>query len=197
MNDAQIAPESPYSGPRQAGIKVIVYKEIKPGDLRKFQAESNDSPTGGGARDLRFRPHERFDPIFAQLLPTVKVQRGKNVRVGPVGWYDDIKPARLEAEYWSPTQARPGEGRWAKVHNFAPFQKELPDGEGRLVILLIQDSNDDVWLRIETESELRSPSWDQKVIRAIFECIDSQTRGNRSAQGYIDFVRGKRFCHAG
>ena len=32
----------------------ILYREITEGDLRKVLAKSNDSDTGGGARDLRF-----------------------------------------------------------------------------------------------------------------------------------------------
>lgn len=197
MSDAQIASEAAYSGPAQAGIKIIVYKEIKPGDLRKFRAVSNDAPTGGGARDLRFRPHERFDPIFVRLLPGVQTARGKSVRVGTIKWHDGGRVVSHDAEYWPPTNARPGEGRWARVHTFAPFRQEMPEDEGRLVILLIQDSNDDVWLRIETETELKSPTWNQAVVGTIFGCIDSQSHEGRSAQGYIDFVRGKRFCHAG
>lgn len=197
MSKTSVPAEVTYRGPAQAGIKIIIYKEIKPGDLRKFRAESNDATTGGGARDLRFRPHERFDPIFERMFPDTVTERRKSVRVGTVHWHDGKHQQRREAKYWPPTEARPGEGRWAKVHLFPPFQAEMPDDQGRLVILLIQNSKDEVWLRIETEMELRSPDWDQRVVNAIFECIDSQPREDRSAQGYIDFTRGKRFCHAG
>jgi len=52
-----------------AGVKRIVYKEIVEGDFRKFKAESNDADTGGGARDLRFRPHDEFAKVFRELFP--------------------------------------------------------------------------------------------------------------------------------
>ena len=39
-----------------SNVKLIIYKKIVDGDLRKFSATSNDQPSGGGARDLRFSP---------------------------------------------------------------------------------------------------------------------------------------------
>ena len=41
-------------------VKLVVYKKIVDGDLRKFSATSNDTQTGGGARDLRFSPAAEF-----------------------------------------------------------------------------------------------------------------------------------------
>ena len=34
----------------------VLFRTIDEGDLRKMDAVSNDAPTGGGARDLRFSP---------------------------------------------------------------------------------------------------------------------------------------------
>jgi hypothetical protein len=56
-------------GVKPTGIKRIVYYEIVEGDFRKFQAVSNDAPTGGGARDLRFRQYEKFLEVLKRLFP--------------------------------------------------------------------------------------------------------------------------------
>ena len=43
-----------------SNVKLVIYKKIVDGDLRKFSATSNDQPSGGGARDLRFSPAKDF-----------------------------------------------------------------------------------------------------------------------------------------
>lgn len=46
-------------------IAEILFHEIADGDVRKFNAESNDADTGGGARDLRFSL--RFEAVLDRL----------------------------------------------------------------------------------------------------------------------------------
>lgn len=192
------------TGVKQAGIKLIVYKETKLGDLRKFQARSNDSDTGGGARDLRFRPDSSFGPVFRRLFPRTEQRKTTrhgqrvdiDVFVGRVNWMQGDKRTSREAEYWPETPSRPQEGRWSRVYEFWPFQQTIREDEGHIVTLLVQDDNDDVWLYICTEDELRDESWNQAVIDIIFDCIGSKRRESQSAAGYIDFARGRRFCNA-
>ena len=60
-------------------VILVVFKQLVEGDLRKFKAESNDADTGGGARDLRFRPYDRFDGAFERLFPVEElVPRRRN-----------------------------------------------------------------------------------------------------------------------
>lgn len=47
----------------------VVWKELHADDYDKFITQSNQTPSGGGARDLRWRPHERFDAVFRLLCP--------------------------------------------------------------------------------------------------------------------------------
>ncbi|WP_264802920.1 hypothetical protein, partial [Acetobacter fabarum] len=47
----------------------ILYKEIVAGDLRKILAQSNDSDTGGGARDFRFGSFKTLLPVIRQMFP--------------------------------------------------------------------------------------------------------------------------------
>ena len=51
------------------GVKLVIYKKIVEGDLSKFTATSNVTPSGGGARDLRFSPAKEFFPVFQKLFP--------------------------------------------------------------------------------------------------------------------------------
>ena len=51
-------------------VQRFVYKELKAGDLRKFEAASADSGTGGGARDQRFSPGGTFAPVFSKIFPS-------------------------------------------------------------------------------------------------------------------------------
>lgn len=210
------------TGVRQAGIKLIVYRETKPGDLRKFRATANDASSGGGARDLRYRPEGRlsheppgFWPVFERLftgretrttsrlkpgLPRAKGNYERvinDVLVGPVKWVEGDSVRSRQAVIWPKTDAKArNELRWATVYQFWPFQQSIPENEGHIITLLVQDNNDDVWLRVETEKELRSGRWNRSVVDLIFACIDAKTEEDHAAAGYIDFVRGKRFCNA-
>jgi hypothetical protein len=197
--------EVSYTGGAPGGIKIIAFKEVKPGDLRKFLAQSNDADTGGGARDLRFRPHDKFAPIFARMFPDVEQgtgRRGKQTvqvdfQVGRVHYPVNGKAVSQRAEYWPPTDARPGEGRWAKVYAYAPFKAAIPEDEGRIIVLLVQNTSNEVWLYIRTEQDIRSGGWHQAVVDAIFNCVDAKRDERRSSQGYIDFERSVRYCNAG
>ena len=54
-------------------VRLVIYKRIVEGDLSKFTATSNITQSGGGARDLRFRPRS-FSPLSGECLrrtPTV------------------------------------------------------------------------------------------------------------------------------
>lgn len=54
----------------------VIFQVIEDGDRRKFEAVSNDADTGGGARDLRFRPANRFLPVLGRH------QHAPNLRSG-------------------------------------------------------------------------------------------------------------------
>ena len=49
-------------------VKLVIYKKIVEGDLSKFTATSNITPSGGGARDLRFSPATEFFPVFQRMF---------------------------------------------------------------------------------------------------------------------------------
>lgn len=50
-------------------VSRILFKEIVDGDVRKIHADSNDSDTGGGARDFRFGSYSELEHIFHSMFP--------------------------------------------------------------------------------------------------------------------------------
>jgi hypothetical protein len=175
------------------GAKRLFFKEIKPGDLRKLEGQSNDSPTGGGARDLRF-PDEPFRPLFEKYFPTPRaLGDGRTVQQGRVFWRAGGNERSAEVEYWPPTDARQGEGRIARINDLAALRNP-PKGDA-VVLLLIHDDRDRVWPRYVTRQQLASPEFDRRVGAFIVECLD-RPRGHESAYGWIDFEEDANYCHS-
>lgn len=191
-------------GARPAGVKRVVFKEIVDGDLRKFEAQSNDADTGGGARDLRFRPSAEFEPVFRKLFPAVRREPRRRdgrrveeeVLVGEFHWLDNGHHKRAEATYEMPTTARPGEGRVPVVHKYPPFTRELPRNEGRLVALLVQRDDGTVWPEFATEDSLRSGSWHTGISAPILRSLDAKRPASQVARGFIDFDPPREFSDA-
>ncbi len=191
---------------KPAGVARVVFKEIVPGDLRKFKAESNDADTGGGARDLRFRPYDEFAPIFRKLFPNVRretrTREKKKATVevfeGRFYWQDKAgKVQSKEATFEPPTSARPGEGRIPVVYTYPPLNDIPPTNEGRIVVLLVQRTDGHVWPAFATEKSLRSGEWDESVAKAILQCLDTERKGGQAARGYVDFEDMNRsWCDA-
>jgi hypothetical protein len=181
---------------KPAGVKRVVFKEIVEGDFRKFQAESNDADTGGGARDLRFRPYEKFAEVFRKLFPDVRVETRRRDRkptdveilVGRLHWLDESGTAvSREALFEPPTDARPGEGRIPVVHTYPPFNRLPSSKEGRMVVLLVQRDDGTVWPEFATERSLKSGAWNENVAKPILRSLAANRPGNQVARGYIDF----------
>ena len=85
-----------------SNVKLVIYKKIVDGDLRKFSATSNDQPSGGGARDLRFSPAKDFLPVFEKMFPN---QDGRILR-GCFSWADHDA---TDVEIHTPTKSRSNE----------------------------------------------------------------------------------------
>lgn len=179
-------------------VKRIIFREVMAGDLRKFTATAAPSGTGGGARDLRFRPFSKFDGVFARTLPGRQiVERTRE------GSRDDIEiytgtanvvrsnntSSKKQISFEPPTTARPDEGRLARVHD---LNLDVPQNEGRLLILIIQDANDELIMTFFSEKDLASGQWHVAVI-AFFKEVFAQPATNNASQGYIDFEQKTRW----
>lgn len=180
---------------------LFVYKEIVSGDIRKLLAESNDSPSGGGARDLRL-PWKTFRQIMLQIFTKDALGRGgKPIRVADVTYLDeDDKPRRTRLEYWPATNARPTEDRIAKVHASPALGGQLPaTDKGRVFLLLIKFDDGTVRCAYAYEDDLRKQNvWAAEVRSAILGCMASASarNGSRTVQGYYLFSDGTGYCHA-
>lgn len=116
------------SGSRQ--VVRILYKEIVAGDLRKILAQSNDSATGGGARDFRFGSFKTLLPVITHMFPNRAKENRKRDGVveeievfqGEFFWYDaNGMIVRKNSFFEPPTDVRPSEGRIARVHEYDCF----------------------------------------------------------------------------
>lgn len=178
---------------------LFIYKEIVAGDLRKLVAESNDSKTGGGARDLRF-PARGFRQVLERVFTEDGIgQRGRRIRtanftyLGPDGF-----PRTTKLECWPPTRSRPGEDRIARVHASPALGGQIPDTEkGRVFVLFIKYTDGMVRVAYAYEDELRAQGvWADEVRNQILGCVDAAQGNRKTVQGYYDFVSGGRYCHA-
>lgn len=191
--------------PKPAGVKRIIFKQIVEGDLRKFRAESNDAATGGGARDLRFRPHDKFEKAFAKLFPTVRRMTRKragghttvDIYYGRLYWTDASGNQKSsEASYEPPTDARPNEGRIPVVYQYPPLNNLPRTDQGKILLLLIQRDDNTVWPCFATEDSLRSGDWDANVSRPLIRCLDAKRSLHKVAIGFIDFENGTSYSDA-
>ena len=189
--------------PQPVTVKRLVYKEIKEGDRRKFLAQSNDTASGGGARDLRFSPYDKFRDVFAAMFPQQKkvtrkrggIQKSETVLLGEFCWMDNGVARRMQSQFEPPTDARSLEGRIARVHTYPCFADLPGTGDGMVLLLLIQQSDGTVWPRFTTENSLSRPGWDPAVAGAILNCIRAKRRANVAVVGFIDFENGKQYCN--
>jgi hypothetical protein len=180
----------------------IVFKEVVAGDERKFRNDSVDTNTGGGARDLRFRPYEQFGAVFERMFPekrvTIRRRAGTAqktvVLVGKFSWNLTGKVESAEVMFETPTDVRASEGRIPVVYKYPPLQQKLPVGEGRVVVLLIQRKDGSVWPHFASEESLKSGDWEPQVASAILECLRKARGEARVARGFIDFETGEHFC---
>ncbi|MCR6688904.1 hypothetical protein [Cellulomonas sp.] len=202
---------------KPVGVRRLVYKELLSGDYRKLAGTSNDTPTGGGARDLRF-PFAAFDGVFAKLLPGFEVVERKRkgvrqnvkVRSGPV-FVDEVDDegvmvSRSTQMSWeNSTDSRSSEGRIPRVHDSDAAKQllaaglEMRDVDGRrprVFALFVQDDNGELRVHYAYEQDLRAGDWADSVARPILEHLDDlHRRRDQSVVGYIDFLVPLHYAH--
>lgn len=192
-------------------IARVLWKEILPGDRRKFLAQSNNEPqTGGGARDLRFGGGSLIEPVVLAMFPkAVSVTRRRKglpinlTRYEGRFYWKPAGPASSgaissEAAFIEPpTTARPSEWRLTRVHTYGVFQAELPPEapEDRVLLLLIQLNNGEIWPRFTTESSLRTSAWSQKFRTHVLQCLEQPRPSGQAAFGYLELATMTNYCH--
>lgn len=169
-------------------IKIVVYKKIVEGDLKKFFAQSNITKSGGGARDLRFSPASKFFPIFQRMF---RIQNDDGTYRGYFFWADNVP---TEVSIHPPTNSRPNEIRIAKVHECIP-DKHIPLSIGDCILILILDSENKVWPYFITEKSLREDNWHPRIKKCILEGLAAKRSVKSSPMGFIDIENGGNFTN--
>ncbi len=173
----------------------VLFHTIDDGDRLKLEAVSNNSPTGGGARDLRFRPESLFLPFFKKLFPKVVVRKrnGGNIEVynGPVYWDVEGQEKTGTMKVWPATDARADETRIATVSRFG-FQdlvKDDPSG-GRSIFMLFQQKSGIVRVYFTTETSLKNDDWHCTIKKFAREWFSTQ---KKQKSAFLDLEAKERF----
>jgi hypothetical protein len=171
-----------------------VFKAIVAGDRRKFVAQSNDAPTGGGARDLRFSPYDKFALVFERMLPQ-KDEHG--VCRGQFHWEENGQEKVGDAYFHPPTNARPNEGRLANVDKYLPKHSLPPEGQDDVILLILQENDGSVWPYFTTVESLKSDNWQVNLRDKILGCCEAKRPRHVTMSGFVDFETGEEFCNGG
>ncbi|WP_141225671.1 hypothetical protein [Fibrobacter sp. UWB1] len=175
----------PYNG----GIRIVLYKKIVAGDIRKFRAESNDASTGGGARDLRFSPANKFFPILKRMFPNEGV--AGHVYTGELHWR--LTPT-THVTIHAPTESRPNEVRIAKVHECFP-RDVVPNDATDCILILLLDENFEVWAYFTSEHSLRTQGWHQSIKSGVLRGLGARRSSSVTPAGYLDFENGDEYTN--
>lgn len=182
----------------------LVFREVQPGDRRKFVAQSNDSDSGGGARDFRFSPYAKFKQIFELMLSSRVTQTRKNRTSGvseKIELYQDVvhvvkgpnTTIERKIEFWLPTPSRDSEGRLARLHT---YDLDVPsEHEGRIFLLLYQTNDGKLWLNFATQTQLLNNEWTEEVTDLLLGCMCARRREGVAANGFLDLIARNRFCN--
>jgi|SRR5690606_20263900 len=173
----------------------VLMQRIDDGDIRKILAKSNDSPSGGGARDLRFRPETEFLPFFKRMFSDIhtKVRKTKGKQTvieilsGTVIWNHDGSDMSQKVEIWPSTDSRPNECRLAKVNGLKDLIKNSPSG-GRSVLMLFQLSNGTIRLYFTNETSLKNDDWNPKIKEFASDWFESNKKS-----AYLELESKKQY----
>lgn len=168
------------------GVELVVYKKIVAGDFRKFRAESNDTPSGGGARDLRFSPSNEFMALFNRMFTR---QGTTGTLTGQLYW-DDLPPTNVTIH--QPTNARPNEVRIGTVHECFPAQV-IPTNSEDCVLLLVLRSDGRVYPYFTSEHSLQHDRWHPAVKGPILRGLEAKRPANITPMGYVDIENGREW----
>lgn len=168
-----------------SGIKLVVYKRIVGGDLSKFTATSNIAQSGGGARDLRFSPADKFFPAFRRMF----AEDADGILRGHFVW-EDHDPT--EVEIHPPTSSRPNEVRIGRVHECFP-QAVVPSDAADCVLLIVLDDSGLVRPYFTSFRSLQNDNWHPMISGPIIEGVRAKRGAKTTAMGYIDMENGENY----
>lgn len=165
----------------------FVYKRIVAGDIRKLSAESADAGTGGGARDLRFNPAEKFWPVFERMFSAVAT---KKCLGACLIWDGEI----TNTEVYPPTSARPNETRITRVNACCPA-KLIPAENEEFIFILIQ-GEDGVHASFMTKQQVLDNRFSLELESVLIRAIEySET--TKVPIGFVDLENHVQYSSIG
>lgn len=168
----------------------VLCHEMRPADILKIKAESNNANTGGGARDLRFRLE--FAPCLDRFFPDEPVYEGRTpYKISEFEHLGADRMRTVEAVHYAfkPTKSRPKEVRIAQINKLG-FFLDLPDvGEedGMLFMTFIRKSNGLPQAQYLTEKQISHPGSNKIIAAAMYEAIEER-RGNDAVVFSVDLM---------
>ena len=168
-------------------IKLVIYKRIVEGDLSKFTATSNITPSGGGARDLRFSPAAEFFPMFQRMFPA----DADGILRGQFFWPDH---APTEVEIHPPTNSRPNEIRIGRIHECFP-QEVIPEDSTDCVLLIVLNDSGEVYPHFTSIESLRHQGWHPAVKNPIIAGLTAHRSARTTAMGYVDIENERSYTN--
>lgn len=169
-------------------VKIVVYKRIVEGDLSKFTATSNVSQSGGGARDLRFSPAEKFLPIFERIFTT---SDNTGVLSGYFSW---ANRENTEVFVHPPTTSRPNEVRIGCIHECFPADV-IPTSAEDCVLLIVLDKNGNIWPYFTSQQSLQQDDWHPAIKTPVLNGLNAGRSAKTTAMGYIDVENGENYTN--
>lgn len=135
--------------------RLIIYKEVLPGDIEKINQHSNLTPSGGGARDFRFNPPKLFIPVFLKMFPKT-IEDGTQEAI--FHWADhppnktciDIRMDKVRKE--------------VRICQVNKCLHNIPSDATNEIFILIKNSDNTVWPYFVTR-KLLLEDWNETISR--------------------------------
>lgn len=179
----------------------LVYRQVLPGDVRKFEGTANTSPSGGGARDFRFSPYSKFQGIFERMLTGRKSEPRIRLQVTTLTTIYTSTVCVTDAtgvtttktiEFEPPTDSRGDEGRLTRLNAYG---LSVPTGApSRVLLLLYQTGDGSLFLNFATEADLLNNVWEASVTRRLLGCLNERRPAAHAVQGFFDLATGDSYC---
>ena len=177
--------------------RLVYFQAVVDGDVRKLQAESNDSESGGGARDLRM-PYV----FLGALIPFFprKIEGGQEALIysSPKGRHPDSRLIKLHL----PTTSRPTEIRIGKIHEIEGWNlsagefASLKHAGGEVYFLLTLDMEGRSWAQLAKYSALAATKADPNFFKFVCRAKSTCEKKGKVTRGIFDFTGTNHFIDA-
>ena len=183
-----------------ANVERVLYKQLFPGDFKKFDKQSNLDPVaGGGARDIRFGHFSDLEAIVKTMFPNaISVERKRaagthvDVQEGTVTWPG--AGMTMTARFEPAQDERPTEWRLARVPDIPCFANATQQGTSADpdMIVLLQDQAGIVWIVLALRSAVVADPHLGPLVGAAFA---GHANPGHGVVGYVDFVAGTHWAY--